>query len=354
MNAFLRCVAVGLFVVLAAGQCQRPDEAGVGQEPDGTLQIGTMEATATVQRGVTPGDRQLVIDAFRGGVSLGASSDPTASLTFTKRGRGDDAASAGEVLESITITESGTAEAYTYEVAAEAQNRATVDVAGTIPPQTPLRVEKEVGPVQLDSLVGPITVRQDYGDVRIRGAASETEVTLEVGDITAHFQRIPATASVTLQAQNGDIILALPPEASARVTAETQAGVIRSQGLSFGAQSLVPMNAGFRYTAQLGDGESSINLTTDNGTITLQAAPTGPSTRAADTTASPDTLAPPTTPVPADTAAGDTATGNAPTDTAAPDTLAPSPADTAESEPAGSTPDTTRADTTQAAPGNES
>jgi hypothetical protein len=333
-----------VLLLLLAGQCQQPDDAGVGREADGTLQIGTMEATETVRRGVTPGERTLVIDAFRGGVFLRASTDPSASLTFTKRGRGGDAESAGGVLESIAITESGTSEAYTYEVAAEDANRATVDVRGTIPPQTPLRVEKDVGPVEIDSLTGPLTVRQAYGDVDIRGAAGDTEVALESGDITVHLRRLPPTASVNLQTQNGNITLALPPDASARVAAETQAGVIRSQGLSFGAQSLAPLNAGFRYSAQLGDGEASVDLTTENGTVTLQAASTDP---AADTTAPPDTLAPPTTPVPADSPATD----GAQQQPASPDTLGPEPADPEPSDTAGTEParpDPTPADTTGA------
>jgi hypothetical protein len=306
-----------------------------------------MEATETVRRGVTPGERTLVIDAFRGGVFLQASTDPTASLTFTKRGRGGDAESAGSVLESITITESGTSEAYTYEVAAEDANRATVDVRGAIPPQTPLRVEKDVGPVEIDSLTGPLTVRQAYGDVRIRGAAADTDVEIEAGDITVRFRRLLETASVKLRTQNGDITLALPPDASAQVTAETQAGVIRSQGLSFGAQSLAPLNAGFRYSAQLGDGEASVDLTTENGTITLEAGAAATDPSDPDTTAEPDTLAPPTTPVPADTPA----TGGPTDEPASSDTLGsepadPEPSDTAGTEPA--RPDPTPADTTGA------
>ena len=336
-----------VLLLLLAGQCQQPDDAGVGREADGTLQIGTMEATETVRRGVTPGERTLVIDAFRGSVLLQASTDPTASLTFTKRGRGGDAESAGGVLESIAITESGTSEAYTYEVAAEDANRATVDVRGTIPPQTPLRVEKDVGPVQIDSLTGPLTVRQAYGDVRIRGAAADTDVEIEAGDITVRFRRLLETASVKLRTQNGDITLALPPDASAQVTAETQAGVIRSQGLSFGAQSLAPLNAGFRYSAQMGDGAASIDLTTENGTITLEAGAAASDPSDPDTTAEPDTLAPPTTPVPADSLATDDAQQQpASPDTASPAPSGPEPADTARTEPA--VPDTTPDDTTDA------
>jgi len=337
-----------LLLVLFAGTCQQPEDPGVGQEPDGTLQVGTMEATETVRRGVAPGDRTLVVDAFRGRVVLRASSDPSASLTFTKRGRGGDAESAGAALEAITITESGTADAYTYQVAAEDQNRATVDVRGTVPPQTPLRVEKDVGPVQLDSLTGPLTVRQAYGDVDIRGAATNTDVEIESGDVTVRFRRLPGTASVTLRTQNGDITIALPPDASAQLTAETQAGVIRSQGLTFGPESLVPVNAGFRYAAQLGDGAASIDATTRNGTITLQAAPPSPNAPA-DTTAPPDTLAPPTTPVPADSPATDDVQQQpASPDTASPAPPGSDPADTARTEPA--VRDTVPPDTTEAPP----
>ena len=321
-------------VFLLAGRCQQPDDAGVGQEADGTLQIGTMEATEPVRRGVTPGDRTLVIDAFRGPVALRAADDPTASLVFTKRGRCGDATTAGSALDAITITESGTADAYTYTVSTGTPDRAAVQVDGTVPPQTPLRVAKDVGPVMIDSLTGPLTVQQDYGPVTIRGAAAETEVTLESGDIRVHFRRLSPQASVTLRTQNGDIDLGLPADASAQLTAETQAGVIRTQGLSFGTQTLASVNAGYRYSAQLGDGETTVDLTTENGTITLRAVPSSPDA-APNPPADPDTLAPARTPVPADSPALDSAQQQpASPDTLSPAPSGPEPADTARTDAA--------------------
>jgi hypothetical protein len=116
------------------------------------------------------------------------------------------------------------------------------------------------------------------------------------------------------------------------------------QGLTFAQERLTPVDAGARYTAQLGGGDAVVELRTENGIVTLQAASADP---ADDTTAPPDTLAPPTRPVPADSPATD----GAQQQPASPGTLGPEPADPEPVDTAGTAParpDPTPADTTGA------
>ena len=342
MTAVLRCIAVSLFIVLTAGQCQRPDEAGVGQTEDGTLQVGTTEATASVQRGVAPGDRRLVFDGYRGSVSLAGTTATTAELTFTKRGRAGDTAAAQGLLDDVSITESGTAEAYTYQMESDAEAQTSVDVAGTVPQATALRIEKDSGPVRIGGVTGPITVRQKFGDIRLRGAAAAVDVNTQTGDIDVQFRQVPADAKITLRTANGDLALGLPSNASVQVDAQTDAGAVQTRGLDFGPQRLTPVRAGARYTAQMGGGDTVIELATENGTITLTGTAPAPPDTTAPEPAVPDTVG-------GDTPAPDTAASEpTPPDerpAPAPDTTAPSPTPT---------PDTTDADTTQAALNGES
>jgi hypothetical protein len=110
------------------------------------------------------------------------------------------------------------------------------------------------------------------------------------------------------------LTLAVPDGASAQVVAETQAGSINVQDLQFESRRLEPQGAGARFEAQLGAGNTTVDLRTQNGTITLRGRQPAPLMPADSMNIEPvDTtqVVPADTaqPVPADTAAPpDTAT----------------------------------------------
>lgn len=350
MTRLLRvCVFVGLVIALAA--CQTSGDAEVGQAEDGTLRVGPTVVADTVTRAVAPGERTLVIDGFTGDVVLRGTDATTADLTFVKRGRGDDTDAATDALSGVTVTESGTQDAYTFRLESDEDDRSAVDVRGTVPRETTLRVEHASGAVRITGLSGALTVRHQYGPVEIDEAAGPVDVAIKTGDVTARFRSIPRTASVTLRTANGDVRLGVPPGASIQVDAETNVGVVQTHGLSMGPQRLTPVHAGARYAAQMGAGDAVVELRTENGNVILDAVD-APET--ADTTSvRPDTAR-------EDAARGDTV-GTGP-ETAPPDTTGASvgrrverpptdtlrtPSDTAPTvAPTPSASDTTTRDTT--------
>ena len=120
--------------------------------------------------------------------------------------------------------------------------------------------------------------------------------------------------------------LRLPPDASAQISAETDAGAVRSQGLSLTEQHFTPRSAGGQYSAQLEPGEATVELRTKNGTILIAAADSLP----ADTAMTPqDASAPamPDRPAPPVPTSDTTVAPEAPEDTAA--TVSSSPNATA-------------------------
>ena len=252
--------------------CEQPSTSDVSQTEEGVLRLGSVAAVDTVTRAVAPSGRPLVIDGFRGSVALTGTGASTAELKFVKRGRGKDAETARGVLQDVTLTESGTQDAYTYALETDGGAYATVDVTGTVPRATVLRVEKSKGPVSLTGIDGPLTVKHEHGPVTIREAADSVTVEVRTGDVTAHFAALPTDAAVSLRTQNGDVTLRLPPDASAEITAETDAGDIRSQGLSLTEQHFTPRDAGGQYSAQLEPGEASVDLRTKNGNVLIAAA----------------------------------------------------------------------------------
>lgn len=254
------------------GACEQPSTSDVSQTEEGVLRLGSVAAVDTVARAVAPSGRPLVIDGFRGSVALTGTAQPTADLQFVKRGRGKDAETARGVLQDVTITESGTQDAYTYTLETDGGAYATVDVTGTVPRATVLRVEKSSGPVRLAGIDGPLTVKHEHGPVTIREAADSVTVEIRTGDVTAHFAALPSDAAVSLRTENGDVTLRVPPDASAQINAETDAGEIRSQGLSLTDQHFTPRDAGGQYSAQLEPGEASVDLRTKNGNVLIAAA----------------------------------------------------------------------------------
>jgi len=314
-------VAACIFVAAGVlGACQQPSTTDVDQTEEGVVRLGSVEAVDTLARGVTPNHRPLVLDGFRGRVSLVGEGQESAELRFIKRGRGGDAETARGVLEDVTVQESGTQDTYTYTLEATGGSYAAVDVSGTVPRETELRLEGSTGPISVAGVRAPITVRHDHGAVTLRGTADSLDVEIENGDVEVHAAEVPLDAEVRLRTTNGDVSLYLPPASSAAISARTSVGVVRTQGLPLSEQRFTPRDAGGRYEAQLGSGGASVDLRTENGDVQIAALDTVAADTVrrrpllrdslqvpfSDTTVTPQTGPDTTTPAPSDTGQTDT------------------------------------------------
>jgi hypothetical protein len=302
------CLALALTGVM--GCTQQADEE-VGQTQEGDLVLGQSEVTDTVERAVSPEGRTLVLSGFNGSVRLDGANTDVARLTFVERGRGQDDAAAQDVLNGIRLEEQGNADRYEYVMQSGQPERSEVDVRGTVPRNTALEIEFESGAVALSGVEGPIEVEHESGNVQIAGAAASVRVAIRNGSIQLGLRQLPADAQVELETSNGDLTLSVPATATARLTAQTQAGSINVQDVQFTSRRLTPQGAGARFEAQLGAGNATVDLQTENGSITLRSLRAEPLVPADSMTIEPtDTTgtAPPETALPSDTA------------TAAPDT----------------------------------
>lgn len=306
--------------------CGPSSDDAVSETEEGDLVLGRAEATRTDERVVAPGERPLVFTGFRGTVRIDGDTSDAARLTFVQRARAQDETAAQAVLGGIQLQERGTAQRYEFVMDAEQPARSTVDVRGTVPRTTELRINFESGAVALSGIEGPIHVAHESGNVQIDGARSNVEVHIRNGDIQMGLQTIPPGTTVNLQTANGDLTLGLPAETSAQLTAATQAGAINVQDLQFASRRLQPQGAGARFEARLNAGDATVTLRTENGSITLRGrrdvplVPADSMTIAPDDTAqspSVDTIPSTDTTAPADTAAPDTSS-ETPPDTTAP------------------------------------
>jgi hypothetical protein len=289
MNGF-RFLIVSLLALTIGGllaACQRTGDSDIARTDDGVMRLGSVEVVDTVARAVAPTGRPLVLEGLRGSVHLTGTDQTTADLSFVRRGRGDSQADGQSVLEGISITESGTEAEYTYTLAADQDNYAAVDIRGQVPRSAALQIDRLSGAVHIQDVEGALTIDHQHGDVDVQRAAAPVEATIRNGDVQVVFQSVPAEGEMLLETANGDIDLGLPPNASAQIDAQTDVGTIRTQGLSFSAEQFAPINAGARYDAEIGEDGPTIELRTQNGSITLRGvAPTD----TADTTSAPATV----------------------------------------------------------------
>jgi hypothetical protein len=319
----LRLFVASLLVVLVGGvlgACQRGGESDVTRTSDGVMRLGSVEVVDTIARTVAPNDRPLVLEGLRGSVQLSGADRQTADLSFVRRGRGEDRDDGGSVLEGISVTEQGTESEYTYTLAAEESDYAAVDIRGQVPRQAALRIDRLSGTVKIDGVEGALTINHDHGSVDVEGAAAPVEVTIKNGDLRVGFRTVPAEEPLRLQTSNGDVDVGLPPDASVQVDARTDVGTIRTQGLSFAPEQFAPVNAGARYTAQLGEGGPTLEVRTENGSITVRARPAAADTARADTASA--TAPEPTIPATDTTVAAPPEPGTVDADTANADTAA--------------------------------
>ncbi len=275
-----------LGLAVLGGGCQRGQESEVARSEDGVLRLGPVEVVDTVARAVAPSDRPLVVEGLRGSVRLTGAEQTTADLSFVRRGRGDTHEAGQSVVEGISITESGTDAEYAYTLAADQEDYAAVDVRGRVPRRTALRVDRLSGPVHVAGVEGALTVSHAHGDVTVQGAAGAAEVRIKNGDVAVGFQSLPPGGTHRIETANGDLRLRLPPDETVQIDAQTDAGTIRTRGLSFTNEQFAPINAGARYDAQTGDGGPTVELRTQNGSIVIEAADTS----ATDTTSAPATV----------------------------------------------------------------
>lgn len=255
-------------LIVSLSAC-RSEDSSIAEDDDGFLVLGQSEVVESTVRGVSPGTRTLVLDGFHGDIRLSGSSETSANLEFTKTARADDDTGARRLLGTVNIDEAGTDENYTFTMTSDRPAQSSVDVRGTIGASTPLRIDLESGRIELTGIDGPLDIVSQHGDIQVHGTGHSVSIDTRNGDIDLGVRLLPPDASISVVTQNGDLSITLPSAISAQIDARTSAGGVRATGVSFLNRRLQRNGAGTRLTGQLGQGNATINLRTENGSITL-------------------------------------------------------------------------------------
>ncbi len=262
---FLPILLVAVALMAACGRTE------IAQEDDGTLVLGNSVYSKTDSRGVIPGGRSIVIQGTNGNVDIVGTNSTSASLDFTVVARGSSDDAAQRLAEKITVEEVGDETSYTFSVDTPSPELSSVNVTARIPIGTELRIEMRSGNVQIVGVDGPVTTGLMNGSIKYAGSSDKVTMRTRNGDVSASFLAARANSRAVLNTSNGDIVLALPGNAAAKVETATSSGIVRTQGLTFSNQALDPTGAGSKFRGTLGGGGATIESKTFHGDIYVKA-----------------------------------------------------------------------------------
>jgi len=123
------------------------------------------------------------------------------------------------------------------------------------------------GGIEIGGVSGSITASTVNGRLQIRDAADNLKLSTVNGQIEAAMVSLNASKSVSLDAVNGRIDLALPDNAGAKISASTVNGIITSGFPSLIVEKQFPVGSNLK--GRLGDGLATVKASTVNGSIAI-------------------------------------------------------------------------------------
>jgi len=126
------------------------------------------------------------------------------------------------------------------------------------------RISTVNGGIEIEKVNGDVEASSVNGNVTAAGLAGQVELSTVNGSVKANFAELKK--SVSLKSVNGSVTIALPPEANAKVSANTLTGGISSD---FALQAKKHFPIGQNLDGKLGEGGPAIKVSTVNGGVHL-------------------------------------------------------------------------------------
>ena len=162
----------------------------------------------------------------------------------------------------------------------EQNHSASVDYTLTVPRQ--VRLEKVAtvnGSVTIGGVRGDVEASTVNGPLTVKGLAGDARLSSVNGNVESSFDTLEGARSVSLKTVNGKVVLTLPPNADADVSAQTIGGSISAEDGLAVKKGLV----GQEWKSKLGKGGTHINVKTVNGSIQIRHSDAAENKRAAAT-----------------------------------------------------------------------
>ena len=153
------------------------------------------------------------------------------------------------------------------------RNDASVDYTIQVPQHARLADISSVnGRIVIDRLAGDIAASTVNGKMQIKNAVRNLKLTTVNGGITADMSALGGGQSVSLNAVNGEIELALPDDADAKFSVSTLNGSITSEFPSLKVKKEFPVSKNLK--GSLGHGGATVKINTVNGGVKILKRPT--------------------------------------------------------------------------------
>src|ERR1035437_9000820 len=153
------------------------------------------------------------------------------------------------------------------------RNDASVDYTIQVPQHARLADISSVnGRIVIDRVAGDIAASPVNGKMQIKNAVRNLKLTTVNGGITADMSALGGGQSVSLNAVNGEIELALPDDADAKFSVRTLNGSITSEFPSLKVKKEFPVSKNLK--GSLGHGGATVKINTVNGGVKILKRPT--------------------------------------------------------------------------------
>lgn len=255
-----------LFLAIVVSSCSQQE---VVQNEEGAFVLGSVEQTATSERGISPGSRSIEISGINGTFDLTGVAGEVANFSITKRARGTSTSNALKLLDKISIEETGDDLTYSFDVDSPERALSAVDISATIPSNTPVVLHFASGSVTISKMNGRVEVRGTAGSISYSGSSQAVTLETRNGDISTSFDTVGDAANISLQTSNGDIEVAFPPSSSVDITATTSAGKVSTSGIDLNNRSLASNGVSAKFSARSGNGLGKLSAKTFHGNVSF-------------------------------------------------------------------------------------
>jgi tRNA A-37 threonylcarbamoyl transferase component Bud32/TM2 domain-containing membrane protein YozV len=152
------------------------------------------------------------------------------------------------------------------------RNDASVDYTLQVPQHARLADISSVnGRIVVDGVAGSIGASTVNGEMQVKDAAGSLKLSTVNGQVMADLSQLGGGQSVSLEAVNGGITLAVPDDANANFSVSTVNGGITSRFSSLPVKKEFPV--GNSLKGSLGHGDASVKIDTVNGAVKILSRP---------------------------------------------------------------------------------
>ena len=152
-------------------------------------------------------------------------------------------------------------------------SNASVEYTINVPKGVTLDARQVNSRMEIEGVTGPVSAHNVNASIRITGLASTADLETVNSTIDAQFDSVPSSGTIYAQSVNGSVVLRMPANLSADVSAKTVNGHISND---FGVAVSSGRYVGHSMNGTVGKGGLHIELKNVNGGIDLRRGGGGP------------------------------------------------------------------------------